>query len=279
MSNGLIVRLIPLAGSQFTSGGGYTGINANFPAGNLADIQPKRVCQAVSGGSPLGMVINLDLGADTAFDTIAALYTNLSSAGLLAVYGFTSAAGLPAINTETAGDLLLGAGAFTSFGIAPTTRERRRHAVLTGASVTRRYIRFYLQDTPGTNPDNFVNIGNFVVGQKIEPLFNFELSSGRKIDDQSVIRPLPGGETAVERGGRTPIWRGTWSNLSEAEMRAIWSLQMEVGIGSPVLVIEDPDAVTGQCEAIHYGLLEGLDFNERVQLEKQRWDLRVRELV
>jgi hypothetical protein len=279
MSNGQIVRLIPIAGSQFNGRAGYAGIAGNFPASNLADIQPKKVCQGGAGGGTIGIQVDLDLGADTAFDTIAALYTNLSLTASWAVYGWTNAAGLPALGAEGPGDLILGSPNFGGFGVAPTTRERRRHGLLQGASITRRYIRFSLQDTAAANPDGFVNCGNFVVGQSIRPEFNYELGSGRKIDDQSIIRVLPGGETVPVRGGRTPIWRGTWSNLSEAELRQIYSLMLEVGIGSPILAIEEPDSVTGQCEGLHYGLLEGLDFNERVQLEKQRVDVRVRDLV
>lgn len=280
MSNALIVRLQPLTAAMFTPRIAYAGINPAFPAGNLADRQPKKVCQGNTGSNPIGICFDIDLGADTAFDTVATIAANLSvSNGLWAVYGFTAAAGLPALGSEGAGAQLFGSGGASPFGIAPTTRSPVRSAFLTGASVTRRYLRVYLQDLPGANPAGVVNAGVFCIGQKLAPAWNFELGSGRKIEDQSVPRTLPGGETYTEEGGRVPMWRGTFSNLSEAEFRQAWSIMQEIGTGRPLLFIEDPDALAGQAEGIVYGQLTALDFTERVQLEKQRIDLTIRALV
>lgn len=281
MSNGLIVRLQPLTAAMFTGRPAYAGINAAFPAGNLADRQPKTVAQGNTGSTPIGICFDVDLGADTAFDTVAVIAANLSVAsGLWAVYAYTQAAGLPAaLGSESAGNLVFGVSASSPFGIAPTTLAATRSAFLTGASISRRYLRVYLQDQAASNPAGLVNAGVFCVGQKLAPVFNFELGSGRKIEDQSIVRTLPGGETYTEEGGRVPVWRGTFSNLTEAEFRQYWSIVQEIGIGKPLLIIEDPDAVTGQAEAIHYGQLTAIDFTERVQLEKQRIDLTIRELV
>lgn len=280
MSNGVICRLVPLASTMFTGRASYAGINAAFPAGNLADRQPKTVCQGATGSSPLGICFDVDLGADTAFDTVAIVAANLSAAsGAWAVYAFTQAAGLPALGAETGAALVFGMTAFGAFGVAPTTRARTRCGFVRGTSINRRYLRIYLQDAPGSNPDGFVNAGVLCIGQSLAPVWNFELGNGRRIEDQSTVRVLDGGETMTERGGKVPVWRGTWSNLTEAEMRQYWSIQQEIGTSDPLLIIEDPDAVAGQAEAIHYGQLVTLDFHERVQLEKQRVDIVIRELV
>lgn len=274
MSFGIIVRPIPLAAAQITATGNF-GINAAFPATNLASRQPKVVTQTNvrSSGSTITLVINIDLLADTAIDTIALMFTNCSSEATWLAYGATAAAG--AI-TESAPNLIFTS---TAFGMAPTTRELRRHALWTAATpVSRRYIRIIITDTLA-NAENLIRAGVPVIGQRIAPAYNFELGSGRRIDDRSQLRVLPGGETYVEEGGRVPLWRATWSNLTEAEMALIWSLLVEIGQSRPVLLVEDPDATAGQAERMHYGLLEGLDFHERVQLDKQRIDLRVRELV
>lgn len=280
MTSGLIIRLLPLAASQFAVVAGYDGINASFPVGNLADPQPKTVCQGNTGSNPLGIKFDIDLGADTSFDTVAAIGSNMSFAsGRWAVWGYTSAAGLPAAGAETAGAALFGTAGLGNLGVAPTTLVTRRSGFLTGATVSRRYLRIAMQETPAANPDGFVNLGVLCIGQSIPLGYNYELGSGRKIEDQSIVRQLPGGETFSERGGRVPVWRATWSNLTEAEMRNIWSLLQEVGTGGQVLAIEDPDATTGQAERIHYAQIDSLDFIERVQIDKQRIDLRFRDLI
>lgn len=280
MSNGLIVRLLPLGASAYSSPGGYWGVSSTFPVANLADPQPKVVTQSPAPGSAglIGLVIDVDLGADTAIDTLAVMFTNLSTNAIWQAHAWTSAAGRPALGSEVPADLLFGQS-FGAFGVAPTTRENRRHGFARGASVNRRYVRIYLQDTTAQNSEQVVRVGIVAIGQAIAPTFNFELGSGRAIDDQSTVRTLPGGETYVERGARVPRWRATWSNLSEAEYRQLWSLLTEVGTGAPILAIEDPDAVTGQAEAMHYGLIEAIDFTERVQVEKQRIELRVMEML
>ena len=272
MSNGIILRLIPLLASQITVTAAAS-VNAAFPAANIVDVQPKVVVQSnPSGAGSYDLVFLIDLLADTAIDTAALMFTNASAAATWDVRGSTSATG-PSLGTMTT---LL---ASTGFGMTPTTRENRRHGLMAlAAPFTCRYLRIAITDTTA-NPETLIRAGIIAVGQRITPGSNFEIGSGRKVEDQSITRTLPGGETAIERGGRTPLWRGTWSNLTEAEYRSLWSLLMEVGTGAPVLIVEDPDAVTGQPEAMHYGLLTSLDFTERQQIDKQRIDVTIREMI
>ncbi len=278
MSNGLIVRPIPLSAAMITAGTGTTfGMDAAFPISALADVQPKVVAQTAvaTSGSGFSMQINIDLGADTAIDTIAALFTNLS----LAAGTWRLLAG-PA---SDGGFTLAGANeivATTALGMAPATRENRRFGLWTTATpISRRYITIFLNDTRAANAEQLIRIGVPVIGQRLAPTWNFELGSGRKVEGQGIRRTLPGGETHVERGGRVPVWRATWSNLSEAEMRQLWSILLEVGEDDPLLLIEDPAAATAQAEGMHWALLESTDFNERLQLDKQRINLLARELV
>lgn len=276
MSNGLIVRPIPLAASQVSVSGATWGVNAAFPIGNIVDRQPKVVAQTnpASSGTSFELSILIDLGADTAFDTVAVMWTNLSMSATWNVFGSPAAAGGSVLS---GGNQLLGT---TGFGVAPTTRENRRHGLWTTATpVSRRYIEIKLIDTRAANPEQLIRAGVLVIGQRLAPTWNFELGSGRKVETQSIRRTLPGGETHTEKTGRVPIWRATWSNLSEAEMRAVWSIMMEVADDDPLLLIEEPDAVPGQAEGMHWSLLDALDFFEREQIDKQRIDLRARELV
>jgi hypothetical protein len=282
MTNGFISRLIPLAPAMFTNRGGYWGIDAGFPASNLADRQPKIVCQGnVAGGAGfIGISFDVDLGADTPFDTVAIVHANLSVAGgNWSVYGYTAAAGLPTYGTEAVAALLFGMTTAAPFGVAPTTRAARRHALITGTSTSRRYLRFYIGDTTVLSATGIVNAGVLCIGQSINPFFNYENASGWKIDDASPVRILPGGETFTQAHGKVPLWRCTWSSLTEAEMRDLRSLVGEIGTSEPLLIVEDPSATIGQSERIHYGLLTNIDFTERIQIDKQRLDLTIRELV
>lgn len=280
MSDGIIARIIPLAASAYTGTSGYWGINANFPAANLADPQPKTVVQGNTGTGFIGVVVDIDFGRSVDFDGLAVIGTNLSTAsGFWDVFSSGDGVPLPALGSETSFNRLPFTGVNGAFGVAPTTRAATRSAVVFGSTIARRYLRVYLRDLPASNPDGVVRAGIIAPLQTVPLAFNYELGSGRKPEDQSVIRTLPGGETAIERGGRTPVWRATWSNITDAEMRSLWALLNEIGTGAPLIICEDPEATAGQNERIHYGLLSSLDFNERTQADKQRIDLTIREMI
>jgi hypothetical protein len=280
MTNGFIARLLPAAYSaDATFGAGSAlGIDPAFPALQLADPQPKAVLRtaAAPAGQAISAVVAIDLGSDQPIDVVAAMFTNLTSAATWAIWASTAAQG-PAV--ETAPQQLLAASAF---GVAPAVAGRR-HALWTApAPITRRYVRIRLNDT-AANADRFVQLGLALAGRRLAlgqgAYSNFELGSGRLIQDLSTIRTLPGGETYAERGARVPEWRATWSGVTEAEYREAWALLCAAGESAPVLAVEDPDAAPGQPEAMHYGLISGLEFTERVQIDKQRLTLRIREML
>ena len=274
--NGAIFRIIPYGPSQVSS----SGFNPAFPPSALANIQPKVVAR--SDGSGPNYVIDIDLLADTTIQAVAALHTNMALTGQWQIFGATAAQGpLGAYDGEPANRRLFSQTGYVSFGTTPTTREGRRAALAVATTIDPviRYLRVYLRDTVTA----FREIGTLLVLQRLAmgqgPYENFELGSGRRIDDRSQKRALPGGETAIERGGRAPEWRAAWSNLTEAQYRELWSLLIEVGIGAPILAAEFQDGSTGQAEALHYGTIQSIDFTERVQLDKQRVELRIQELV
>jgi hypothetical protein len=270
MSNGIIVQSI-ISASNLIAVEATSGVDPAFPAVNIFDPQPKTITQGFpTATGDFGYYIDVDLLADRSIDTIAVLFRNASPAATWALYSATAAQG--------AG--FLGSGLFLleNFGVTPTVNTARRHAIWAGAARTARYLRISVQEPAGA-ANRVVNFGNVIVGSRLPLAWNFELGSGRKIEDQSITRVLPGGETAIQRGGRTPVWRATWSNITDAEMRSLWSLLNDIGTSSPVLIVEDPDATAGQNERIHYGLLTGLDFSERTQADKQRIDLTIREMI
>jgi hypothetical protein len=271
MSNGIIVQPIALSGKVLAVSGSVP-VDSAFPITALFDPQPKTIVQTqLTGPGSYSLVIDFDLGGDTAIDTVAVLFTNLQPGAVWQLCAATQAQGAAYLPTGPANFLS------TSFGVLPSNNSSRQHGIWVGGAITMRFLRIIL--TAPTNNERVLRIGNIVIGARVPLVWNFELGSGRKIEDQSIIRTLPGGETAPERGGRTPLFRATWSNIADTEMRAIYALLLDLGTSAPLLIVEDPDITTGLNERIHYGLLTGLDFTERSQVDKQRIDLTIREMI
>lgn len=264
MSNGFLVRLVPLTSTMIVVS--YPGVDAAFPAAGLADPQPKVVFKSSMPSGTATLYIDIDLGANTAIDTVALLFTNFTAGATWLLQGATAAAGSGAVAT------LSGFGA-QAFGMASTTRANPRHGFITATSVTVRYLRIIVTETAL----RVMQAGIVCIGQRWLPGFNFELGAGRKINDLSDKRTLPGGEKGIWRKAKVPVFRATWSNIVDTELRDLWSILSEVGESEPLLVIEDPDATTGQLERIHYCTIDGLDFYERSQVDKSRIDLRFEE--
>lgn len=280
ISNGAIFRIVPYPPGAVGIAPGSVPGDPAFLAANLANVQPKVVLRTLPHGANAFLVVDIDLGADTPIDGLAVLHTRFSGGAGWAILGATAGEGplpLP-LGTEPAARRLFSQTSVEPFGFAPTTREDRRVGLILGTHIVR-WLRIYFFEPLAqvTEIGTLLVLQRLAMGQTWDG--NFELGSGRRVDDRSQVRTLPGGETAIERGGRVPVWRAAWSNLTEAQYRQLWSLLMEVGTGAPILAAEFQDRSPGQAEALHYGLIQSIDFSERVQLDKQRIELRIQELV
>jgi hypothetical protein len=276
MTNGFIARLLPV--QNWSANASLVGINPAFGPSQLADPQPKAVVRTANytAGNAMILRITIDLGADLPIDVIAPMFTNLGPAARWQIWASTNAQG-PVEEIEAFRVL-----ADQPFGVIPAV-SNRRHALWTAPSpIARRYILVFLSDTAATGR-LFIECGLVCIGRRLAlgqgEYSNFELGGGRRVEDLSTIRTLPGGETYAERGARVPEWRATWSGVSEADYLEAWALLNDAGQSAPLLAVEDADQVPGQPEAMHYGLMTGLEFTERVQLDKQRLTLRIREML
>ncbi|WP_439532022.1 hypothetical protein [Polymorphobacter sp.] len=275
MSNGFVLRPILLTAGQ-VSATATSAINSAFPVANLLDPQPKVVVATTAAGSaPYNLRIDIDFGADVSIDTLAVMFTNLSATATWTVYATPASAGAL---TETGPNTLVSG----AFGQLPQVPGRRRHALWAGTAVNRRRVRIYLVE-PSLQSPAVISCGLVLIGKRWEPgdqFRNYDLGAGRAIDDQSIVRTLPGGETHAERAAKVPIWSAVWSGLEHSEMRALWAIIAECGTSEPVLIVEDPDAVAGQNEAMHYGTLTNVQQPfERTQAEKTRVEMRIREML
>lgn len=276
MANGFLLRSLPVTAGMLSAPAWQTGFNAAFPVGNLVDRQPKVVAQTAVGAGTFSTLIEIDLGANNDIDTLVLMHTNLSSAAQWRVFGVPAATAFAAPDAEPAGQLILGFAGWTSFGVSPTTKQTRRHALAIGPTVTVRRLRIYVRDTTPQNPEAVIRLGTLGIGRRWSPAFNFELGGGRRIQDRSSMRDMPGGEIAGLRGARVPVTRVSWGDMTDAELLSLWDILSDVGESEPVFLIEDPDPTTGQCERIHYGL-QTSDFYERSMADKSRIELRLKE--
>ena len=107
-------------------------------------------------------------------------------------------------------------------------------------------------------------------------MWNYDWGGGRRVIDLSQKTEMPGGELAIVNRAKVPIARLSWNDLTDAEVAAIWSLQLEIGESAPVILLEESDSALWRQEQLHYGVHDGLEFYERQQSGKSRWEMRVR---
>lgn len=241
--------------------------------GNLLDPQPKLVYASASPAVAWGPIyVNVDLGADTSFDTACLLFHNGSSTLRWRLYVKTAAEGAFAPGEA------FGAGTnlfpFTpARPVEPTVTTDRFHALWAGAPATARYLRFQIDSPDGTSP-NFM-AGCLMIGTRLQPGADIALPGvdwgfGRRISDLSEVQVLDGGERAIWGRAKVPIVRGSFSHLTDAELRKWWAILTDIGLSGPLLFVEDSSATAGQQERIHYGTLTSIEPYERRQADKSR---------
>lgn len=119
--------------------------------------------------------------------------------------------------------------------------------------------------------------GLIALGKRLEPpaTFGLDWGGGRRVNDLSSVRVLDGGERGIWRRARVPEIRGSFSHLTDSELREWWRILNQVGESDSLILVEDGAPTTGQQERIHYGTLTNLDFFERRQSDKSRIDFRL----
>lgn len=232
----------------------------NYSTANVLTPDPKEVMGFAAG---VGVyAFNVDFGVPVTIDSVFLGFLGPNNGYIYNVYTATGmgsgiSAALPAV-----GD---------GGGIGSRTRPYKHHFVRLNAPATSRYwqVSFYTE-TGNT-------LGIFAMGQAIQPLWGREWGSGRVVDDRSSVSPLMGGGYGIERGARVPQWQFRCGDLTDAEVQDLWVVADDVGISSPVLVIEDPDFTAGFMERVHWGLFDRPEAYERESPGRNQWSFRVRE--
>jgi hypothetical protein len=248
--------------------------------------QPKVVAQIWGSGAWTSWV-DLDLWADRPLDTFALLFHDGPTGGKWKAYGRTDADGPPlgAWIDDPATELFQ----YVGWGEFPPSadgvfRDRRAHALMTlPAPRPVRYLRIYI-DWPGPADLNPWNLGVIAIGKRWEPgrdtneMRGFDWGAGWRANDQSEIRTHDGGEQSSWRRAVVPEVRGTFSHLTDAEVRELKAIIMAAGRTEPLLLVEADDTLGAGSlpQRIHYGSLIDVDFFERRDVNKRRFELRLR---
>lgn len=150
------------------------------------------------------------------------------------------------------------------------------HALWTGSVVNVRYLRLSLVQPSGSA---VLSAGVVQVGRAWRPQFNMEFGSGRRVIDTGTVAVLPDGGFSTMEGARKREFNLTLGDLSRTETDALEELLLDHGETVPLVLVEDPDATTGQRARIHYGLFVGLKAFERKNAAQTTWQLTFEEWI
>ena len=248
--------------------------------------QPKVTAQVSVGGAWTAW-IDLDLFADRLLDTFALLFHNGPSGGTWKAYGRTNADGAPVGPwvDDPATELF----EYVAWGEFPPAadgvfRDRRAHALMMlPAPRPVRYLRIYI-NWPGPVDLNPWNLGVIAIGKRWEPgratseMRGFDWGAGWRANDLSEVRTHDGGEQSSWRRAVVPEVRGVFSHLTDAEVCELKTIIMAAGRTEPLLLVESDDTLGAGSlpQRIHYGSLIDVDFFERRDVNKSRFELRLR---
>lgn len=257
MSNILILpNTAPIAAIAASRGTGVA---------NLRTASPKEVWLDSTDGSAAS--IDIDFGSAITVNTVFLGFLSPPAAG--ATWVITG-----------------GLAAYTEFTLKASSAARvvdsasrspaRTHALWTGASFTVRYLRVSVTQTASAGP---LSAGIIMAGKAWRPGFNMEFGSGRRIIDTGTVAALYDGGFATVEGARKRSFDWTLGDLTIAEADELEELLLDHGETIPMLVVEDPDATTGQRNRIHYGLFTGLKAYERANPAQTKWSFSFEEWI
>lgn len=232
-------------------------------AANLQTASPREVWMDSAVGS--AATIDLDLGAVTAIDTVYLGYVSPPATG--ATWTITGGA------SGYADQVIKASGALRAIDTA-SRAPARTHAFWTGSVVNVRYLRLSLTQPSGSA---VLSAGIALVGRAWRPQFNMEFGAGRRVIDTGTVAALPDGGFGTIEGVRKREFNWTLGDLSRDEADALEELLLDHGETIPLVVVEDPDATTGQRARIHYGLFVGLKAFERKNATQTTWQFTLEE--
>lgn len=233
---------------------------SGFPVDNVKETQPTDFWDAATG-TPY---IVLDRGSAAAFDTVALLYTDLSSTATWRVRAADDKASL----TDGTADYDSTSVTFRVAG-DDDTWPRHHGLIRLSAAETRRWIRIDI-DTDGAGG---ADIGRLIIGSFFQPDVNDAYGRGIAVVDPSTVRRTDAGVLLAD--ARTSYLRADVSlrflSKSEALDEAL-SLLRQRGLRNDVLFCADPAETTYLRQGLIYGRITQL--NPVIAAQFNRYELR-----
>jgi hypothetical protein len=228
------------------SGGSWV---AGLPLNNLKDFHPKKVARS-SGATAASTQLLVDFGYSAPLQLIALLNDNLSDAATVRFRAGPNANGSSALIDET-----LTAGDFGDYVPASGRTLFYLHSEIVYA----RYILVEIAET--TSPDLYVQFGRMIAGRVFQPDLNLRHGAQLSLIDESrTSKAVDGSQWTDVRPKRRRI-SGEFQVLTKDEgLGQVYDLQWICGVGTPLLVVFDPD-LTGDDlgRTAVYGLLVSID--------------------
>lgn len=262
-----MLEMILMEPIDLTIGGAAPGpalaVSRGAGAANLITNDPREVWQDSAVASAVNF--DIDLGANTAWDTIVLLNTNAHPTGSLWVVStgtasYTTTTLLTAVPRATSEDVLDATG--PAFFYSPGGQNTR-------------YIRLAV-----TQPSGQANLtcGGVLVGKSWKPSFPRERGAGRIPLDTGSRQRLQDGSLAVVSGKLVSGFSWTFADLDYPDLAALWGIFRRRRTTERIVLVEDPEA-TVYAEEIHYGTLTDLQKFERNDATKSRWVLSMEDWI
>lgn len=232
---------------------------------NLLTPSPKEVWVDTVDGSTVGINVNFD--KQVVVDTVFLGFVSPPAAG----------ATWQGMGSNPSGPVSTLFNSRTLRAVDSASRApARTHALWTGTAQAIRYLRIELSQPAGAGP---LSAGIVMAGKAWRPGFNMEFGNGRRVIDTGTVAQLPDGGFATMEGARKRSFEWTLGDLTRAETDELEELLLDHGETVPLLVVEDPDATTGQRNRIHYGLFTGLKAYERANAVQTKWSFSFEEWI
>lgn len=229
-------------------------------AANLVSDDPREVWL---DGAASGLAnIDIDLGSDLAWDTIALINGNGRIVSPVATWVITTGTAAQASYVSTsilASSNMRAASEEISDANGPAAFWR-------SSPFTSRYIRLAVTQGAG-GPAH--TIGRVVVGKSWQPTWPREFGAGRPPLDSGSRSRLDNGGLARTQGNLVSGFEWTFGDLDSSDLKKLWGILRRRKTTLPMLLLEDTAAL--EAESIHYGTFVDLERYERREEGKSRW--------
>lgn len=223
---------------------------------NLLTPSPREVWLSSAAASH---IIDIDLGSVQSLDTA---YIGGLSLGIGASWSIQTATGMGAG---------LGAATTVAVALAGAATAPYQSLIHLPAPVATRYLRIIV--TPAAPVE--LEVGIVAFGLSWEHAYAY--GSGRPLIDTTRKTDLFDGGFGIDAGVIKSGFRWRFTDLSKVEADSLAALIRLVGIGKPVIVVEDMTALPPADAELHYGTFDKFEPWERANPVDTIWALSMTE--